>query len=248
MAARDGRQEGRLAGIGQADEPGIGDQLQAQPDPALLALEARIGAARGAVGRGREIGVAEAAVAALGEQDALADLGHVGDQRLAVLVEDLRAGRHLEHHVRALGAGAVPAHAVPALLGLEMLLVAVVDQRVQALDALGPDVAAAAAVAAVRPAELDEFFAPERDAAGAAVAGADVDLGLVEEFHEPHSSIRGDGPREQRGATRKRHRSSASANRAAWSGAPDIGSRGFAVRAGPRSRIRLATRPLGPRP
>ena len=51
----------------------------------------------------------------------------------------------------------------PPLLRLEMLLVAVVDERVQALDALDEDVAAAAAVAAVRTAELDEFFAPERD-------------------------------------------------------------------------------------
>ena len=49
-------------------------------------------------------------------------------------------------------------------LGLEMLLVAVVDQRVEPVDAFGPDVAAAAAVAAVRPAELDELLAPERDA------------------------------------------------------------------------------------
>ena len=46
LGRRDGREKVDLAGIGQADEPGIGDQLQAQPDPALLALEARIGMAR----------------------------------------------------------------------------------------------------------------------------------------------------------------------------------------------------------
>ena len=72
-------------------------------------------------------------------------------------------------------------------LGLEMLLVAVVDERVEPVDAFDQDVAAAAAVAAVRPAELDELLAPERDAARPAVAGADVDLGLVEEFHGPLS-------------------------------------------------------------
>ena len=70
---------------------------------------------------------------------------------------------HLQHHVGALGAGAVLAHAVAAGLGLEMLLVAVVDERVEPLDAFRPDVAAAAAVAAVRPAELDELFTAERD-------------------------------------------------------------------------------------
>ena len=85
--------------------------------------------------------------------------------------------------VGAVRAGAVLAHAVAAGLGLEMLLVAVVDQRVEAVDAFDDDIAAAAAVAAVRAAEFDEFLAPERDAAGAAVAGADIDFGLVEEFH-----------------------------------------------------------------
>ena len=117
--------------------------------------------------------VAEAAIAARGQPEALADLGQVADQRLVVFLEDLRAGRHLQHDVGALGAGAVAAHAVDAGLGLEMLLVAIVDQRVEPVDGLDPDVAAAAAVAAVRSAELDELLAPERDAAGAAVAGAD---------------------------------------------------------------------------
>ena len=56
---------------------------------------------------------------------------------------------------------AIAAAAVHAGLRLEMLLVAIVDQRVEAVDALDPDVAAAAAIAAVRAAELDEFLAPE---------------------------------------------------------------------------------------
>jgi hypothetical protein len=51
-----------------------------------------------------------------------------------------------------------------------MLLVAKIDQRVEAFGAFDDDVAAAPAIAAVRAAEFDEFFAPERDAAGAAVA------------------------------------------------------------------------------
>ena len=83
----------------------------------------------------------------------------------------------------AVGAVAVLAHAAAAALRLEMLLVAVVDQRVEAVDGLDDHVAAAPAVAAVRAAELDEFLAAERHAAVPAVAGADIDLGLVEEFH-----------------------------------------------------------------
>src|SRR5579883_2282400 len=177
------RQEGRLAGVGQADQADIGDQLQAQPDPALLAGPALVGAARRTIGRALVVQVAVAAVTALGEHDPLADLGEVGEQRLVVLLEDLRAARQAQDDVLALGAGALAAHAVMAGLGLEVLGVAVVDQGVEAVDALDDDVAAAPAVTAVRAAELDELLAAKADAACAAVAGADEDFGLVEEFH-----------------------------------------------------------------
>ena len=100
-----------------------------------------------------------------------------------LLVEDLGADRDLQDGVGAAPAGAVLAHAVHAGLGLEMLLVAEVDQRVEAAGAFDDDVAAAAAVAAVRAAELDEFLAPERDAARSAVAGANIDARLIEKFH-----------------------------------------------------------------
>ena len=164
-------QEGRLAGVRQADDAGIGDQLQPQPDGQLLAGLARVGAARRLVGRRLEMRVAEAAVAAPGDAGAVAGLDQIGQQRLLVLGQHLRARRHRDHHVLAGGAGAVLAHAAAAALGLEVLAVAVVDQRVEVGDALHPHVAALAAVAAVGAAELDELLAPERDAAVAAVAG-----------------------------------------------------------------------------
>jgi hypothetical protein len=69
------------------------------------------------------------------------------------------------------------------VLGLEMLLVAVVDQRVEAIDAADDDIAATPAIAAVRATELDELLPQERHRAGSAIAGAHEDLGLVEEFH-----------------------------------------------------------------
>ena len=68
-----------------------------------------------------------------------------------------------QHRIGPPPAGAIPAHPVHAGLGLEMLLVAKVDQRVETVGAFDHDVAAAPAVAAVRTAELDEFLAPERD-------------------------------------------------------------------------------------
>ncbi len=71
--------------------------------------------------------VAEAAIAAAGKHHPFPGFGQIGDQGLAVLIEDLRSRRHLEHDIGATGTGAVLAHAIAALLGLEVLLVAVVE-------------------------------------------------------------------------------------------------------------------------
>ncbi len=115
---------------------------------------------RRAVGRRLEMRVAEPAVAALGNDDALTDFGEVREQRLVVFVEDLRAGR-----APAGSTSSPPAperfwpHAMTAGLGLEVLLIAIVDQRVQAVDAFGNHVAATAAIAAVGSAEFDELLA-----------------------------------------------------------------------------------------
>ena len=182
--AHRGEQSG-FARIRQPDQAGVGDQLEAQPERALLARQSRIGVARRAIGRRLEMRVAEAAIAALGQHDALSDLREIGEQRLIVLIENLRSDRHLEDNVGAVRAGAVLAHAVAAGLRLEVLLVAIIDQRIEAFDAFRNDVAAAPAVAAVRSAELDELLAAERDGPCAAIARADIDFGLVEEFHAP---------------------------------------------------------------
>src|SRR6516165_6092527 len=139
-------EKGRLARIRQADNAGIGNELEPQPDCQFDAQLTRIGVTRRAVGRGLEMRIAEAAV------------------------------------------GAVPvlAHAGAAIAGGKMLLVAVIDQRVEAVDRLRGHVAAFTAITAVRPAEFNELLPPERDAAIAAIARADVDLGLVQKLHLAH--------------------------------------------------------------
>ncbi len=111
-------------------------------------------------------------------------LGQVGEHRLAVLVrDDLGAQRDLDHQIRRAGARAVAAHPVPSALGLEVLGVAEVDQRIEAGDRLEHDVPALAAVSAVGPAIFDVFLAPEAHSPRPARAGANEDLGLVEEMH-----------------------------------------------------------------
>src|SRR3546814_19351703 len=85
-------------------------------------------------------------------------------QGLVVLVPDLGADRHPDHDVPTARAGHVATRAGPAVLRLEVLLVAEVDQGVQRVDTLDDHVAAAATVTAVRPAVPAECLAPEDDA------------------------------------------------------------------------------------
>src|SRR6476660_3450502 len=127
--------------------------------------------------------IAEAAIAALGDPYALTHLREVRDQRLAVFFIDLRADRHFQHHIFAVGAGTVLAHAVSAALRFEVLLVPVFDQGIEAVNRLHHYVAAVATVATVRAAELDEFLAPERHAAVTARARRDINFGFIKEFH-----------------------------------------------------------------
>ena len=58
-----------------------------------------------------------------------------------------------------------------------------ISQRIHAFDRSQIHAAAKAAVAAVRAAEGHKFFAPETDAAAAAVAGLHLEFGFVDEFH-----------------------------------------------------------------
>ena len=179
----DDGEEGGLAGIGQADKPDIGDEFQPQPDPAFLTRPAFVGAAGGAVGGGFEMGVAEAAIAAFEQYDAFAGGVEVGQHGFLIVVEDLGADGHFDHHVVRAGAGHIGARAVAAFAGAEMLGVAEVDQGVEVGHRLKDDVPAAPAHAAIGATVFDEAFTPEGDDAVAAVAGAEIDFGLVEELH-----------------------------------------------------------------
>ena len=64
-----------------------------------------------------------------------------------------------------------------------MLAVAIIDQRVEARHRNRHDITAPPTAAAVRPAELNVFLTPKRDAAVTAFTALYVDLGLIEKFH-----------------------------------------------------------------
>ena len=64
---RHGREQGRLAGVREADDAAIGEQLQLEPERAALGRLAALGEARRLARARREVLVAEAAAAALGD-------------------------------------------------------------------------------------------------------------------------------------------------------------------------------------
>ena len=78
-------------------------------------------------------------------------------------------------------AGAVRAFAVASAIGLEFAIVAVAQKRVVVRIRFEINAAAVAAVAARRAAARNVFFAAERDAAVAAVAGLHENFGFVNE-------------------------------------------------------------------
>src|SRR5690606_5448169 len=129
------------------------------------------GLAGRAVGRALEMHVAQAAAATLRHEQALAVAGQVADHLVGIDAVHRGAGRHGDQHVLATLAVHLPAHAVLAALGSELLLVAEVDQGVEVLVGDQVHAAAIATVATVRPTQRNELLAPETHAAVAAVAG-----------------------------------------------------------------------------
>jgi hypothetical protein len=71
LGAGHAREQRGLAGVGQPDEPDVGEQLEVQPDDALLAVEAALGEPGGLADRGLEARVAAPARAAAGDRDLL---------------------------------------------------------------------------------------------------------------------------------------------------------------------------------
>ncbi len=174
-----------LARVREADERGVGEQLQLEPQPPLLAVLALLGEARraarvrrgtarcrGRPGRraprasGRRGRTRSASTSSSGAVDHRA-LGNVDDQVVAAHAVLLLAG------------------AVRARTGLAVRMVAEREQRRDVAVGLQPDVAAPAAVAAVGTATRHVRLPPERDAAGAAVAAFHVALRHVDEAGHP---------------------------------------------------------------
>ena len=127
--------------------------------------------------------VAAATASSLGDDDAFAIVREVRDflAGLQVLVEQPHDRTHGNTQDKILAVCTVHAFslAVGAFLRLEVMLVAIVDERRDSRIRDDDDVATATAVAAVRTALGNMRFTAKRRTAGAAIAGLDLDAYLV---------------------------------------------------------------------
>ena len=78
---------------------------------------------------------------------------------------------------------AIAAHAMHARFRLKMLLIAVINEGVEASGGFQIDMTAASAITAIGAAEGNILFPTEGNTSAAARSGLYEDLGLVEKFH-----------------------------------------------------------------
>ena len=185
MGPRDPREQGRLAGVRQPDEPDVGDDLQLQADPALLAGLPVLDLPRGPVGARLEMGVAIPAPSPLGDGHPIVGMLHVLQDVALVAVADDRADGDLDHEVGGAPAGASGTLAVLPVVGLPVALEREMGEVGQALRRAHDHAAAGPAVAPVGASARDVLLAPEAQAAVAAVARPHVDRHPVHEHEHP---------------------------------------------------------------
>ena len=173
----------RLAGVRQPDEPHVRDQFELEPQPARLTRLSELREARGLAGRRLEAGVAPPTASPPGDHQPLLVADQVGD-RLAVLVDDQRARRNLQHQVGGVFPMAAAATTAPTAPGGEMMLVAVILQGVELAGDFEHHVASPAAVTAIGTATRHVLLTPEAERAGTAISGLGENLDAVGE-HQP---------------------------------------------------------------
>ena len=113
----------------------------------------------------------------------MASFEHIDNQGFAVFGKNLGADRDLDGDGISRTTGAVTAHAMHADFGLEMLLIAEINQGIEVFDRLKNDIAATPAVTTIGTAKLNIFFTPKAYRASTAAATAHINLGLVEKLH-----------------------------------------------------------------
>ncbi len=148
---RDPGDEGGLSGVRPPDEGDVGEQLQLEVEPALLAALALLGKGWGSQPVGEEAGVAPPAATSFGSDEPVAGDDEVGEE-VAVERADHRPLRNGHHEVAAAPAVTPLARTVRAVARFAVRVVLEGEERDDLGRGLEKDVSARTAVTAVRAA------------------------------------------------------------------------------------------------
>ena len=181
----DTRKERRFSDIGKSDETYVRDHLQLQDHVEFTALLTWLCIFRHLHRRRRVMHVALASASALQNDNAAVLMGHVRDDFAGFSLTDNGALGNLYHKVLAVSAVTAVVSAGFSVLCTILADEAEIIERVQTVIHLKDQIAAATAVAAVRTAGRNEFFAPEADMAVTAVAGTDIDFCRISKHYKP---------------------------------------------------------------
>ena len=144
-----GRHQRRLAGIGEAHQSHVGQQLQLQDDRHLLHRLTRLRIARSLVRGAAELEVAQSSATAFQQHDHLAVVRHVAHVLSRLGVIHHRTAGHVDVDVLAVRAVTLVPTAVAPVLRKDVALVLQVQQRPVVMIPAQVDVATPAAVAPV---------------------------------------------------------------------------------------------------
>ncbi len=166
----------RFADIREPNQPYVRNQLQFENHVIFLCRTASFRIARGLSCRRGKMLVAFAALAAVYQYFPFPVMRNIRHNLTAFGFADNRTDRHLYHNVLTVLAEAVALAAVAAVHGLKHTFIPEIHQRTHAFVADEHNVAALAAVAAVRSAVRNIFCAVKRNHAVAAVAALYMDF------------------------------------------------------------------------
>ena len=199
LRRRQRRQQGGLARVRRTHQADIGDQLQLELDPALLARRSLLVVGRGPMGRRHEVDVAPPAAPAVGDDQAVASAISSPSSRPASSVSSSAATRTTvpggtsssrPMPFRPWARRPVP---LPPGLARKCRLPAVVGEGGHPRVDDQADIPAVAAITAVRPATWNVRLAAKGGGTVAAGTGGHEDPRMVSEHRQPIIPMGSDG-------------------------------------------------------
>ena len=178
---RNPRYQSRFAGVREADQTHIGQELQLEPQPEIVAWPSGFVLRWSLVSRRRESRISSTAATALGHHESFTRSCEIVQQFASLGVVDDRPHRHRQLDGVTLATSSVRAFAVPAPFGLVFRIEPEMQQRVVVLACYHHYVSAPSAVAAARPPARNVFLTTERETAVAAIACFNLNDYFVDE-------------------------------------------------------------------